>query len=122
MERIYDYDLPLRVQDLTPHNPEAHAAVKEYQRKEKLYSMATLQLESYQVGQFAALASRGEGPNIRLNSRPHLLSYCIQVFAVEFVDDLLALGVDPRQPGIASDMMGADQDARDYYNQIINRR
>lgn len=121
MDRIYDYDLPLRECDLSPHNPEAHEAVKEYHRKVKLYKMAA-GLVDFRPGGFAALAAAGDGPDVHLKGKPHLLAYAIICFAVECVDDLLGLGVDPRQPCIAEALMGADEYAKAYYQQLINNR
>lgn len=121
MLHLYDYDLPMRACDLSPHNPEAHAAVKEYHRKEKLYKMAA-GIEEFRPGGFAALAAAGEGPDVHIKGKPHLLAHAILCFSVECVDDLLALGVDPRQSCIAEAIMGADEDAKAYYQQIINNR
>lgn len=121
MLRLYEYDLPLRVQDLATHDPEVHAAVEEYHRKEKLYRMAA-GLVDFKPGEFYALAASGDGPDVSIKGKPHLLAYCIMCFAFECVDDLLALGVDPRQPCIAEAIMGADDDAKSYYQQIINNR
>lgn len=122
MTRLYEYDLPLLARDLEPFNPEAHEKVKDYHRVEKLYSMATRQLDTYNPGEFASIASRMSGPDVRITGKPHILSYCIQLFAVDFVEDLLSLGVDPTDPGIALDMSKADPDAQEYYRSIINNR
>lgn len=121
MNRIYDYDLPMTMKDLSPHNPEAHAAVQDYHRIEKLYAMATRQLESYKPGEFASIAARMSGPDVKIKNRPHLLAFCIQCFAVEFVEDLLALGVNPRKEQVFADMLGADEDAQEYYQSILRR-
>lgn len=121
MKFLYEYDLPLRECDLSPYNPEAHAAVIEYHRKEKLYKMAS-GLVDFRPGGFAALASEGDGPDVHIKGKPHLLAHAIMCFAVECVDDLIALGVDPRQPCIAEAIMESDDYAKEYYQQIINNR